>query len=107
MPKPKKIKVVKAWIIEDGNWATNQMIAYQTRKAAEKWGIEIGVILKNPKENKGRKLGNGYSPTGIAKDLFGAQKTINKIEKYSKEKFREMTDKEIKLANKKPFIKIY
>ena len=72
-----------------------------------KWGIEIGVILKNPQENKGRQLGKGYSPAGITEELFDAQKTINKIEKYSKDKFRDMTDKEIKIAKKKPFIKIF
>ena len=53
---------------------------------------EIGVILKNLQENKGRGLGEGYSPPGITEELFNAQETINKIEKYSKEKFREMTD---------------
>ena len=71
-----------------------------------KWGIEIGVILKNPQENKGRGLGKGYSPAGITEELFDAQKTINKIEKYSREKFRGMTDAETKTVKKKPFINI-
>jgi len=26
---------IKAWIIEGGRWATNQMLVYKTRKAAE------------------------------------------------------------------------
>ena len=31
----KKEKKIKAWIVESGKWATNQMLVYQTRKAAE------------------------------------------------------------------------
>lgn len=32
----KKTKIIKAWIIEDGRWATSQMLVYQTRKSAER-----------------------------------------------------------------------
>ena len=53
-----------------------------------KWGIEIGFIFKNPEEVKGRGLGEGYAPAGITEELFNVQETINKIEKYGKEKFR-------------------
>ncbi len=100
-------KYIKKWIKE------NKELLSDYRELCEeflffhaKWGIEIGVILKNTQENKGRGLGEGYSPAGITEELFDAQKTINKIQKYSKEKFREMTDEEIKTANKKPFFKI-
>ena len=33
--KIKKDKKIKAWIVENGCWATNQMLIYKTRKAAE------------------------------------------------------------------------
>ena len=35
MREIKMKKKIKAWIIEDGRWATNQMLVYQTRKSAE------------------------------------------------------------------------
>ena len=68
-----------------------------------KWGIEIGFIFKNAEEVRGRELGEGYAPTGMTEELFNAQETINKIERYGKEKFRGMTDEERKKAKKKPF----
>jgi len=37
-----------------------------------KWGIEIGFILKNPKEEKGRELGKG-----IVEELLNHQEKIN------------------------------
>jgi len=51
-----------------------------------KWGIEIGFVFKNPELKK--KLGGGYSPTGITEELFDAQKAVNKIEDFRKDKFR-------------------
>ena len=55
-------KYVKKWIKE------NKELLSDYRELCEellffhaKWGIEIGVILKNPEEIKGRELGKGMT----------------------------------------------
>jgi len=66
--------LVKKWIkdnkplLEDYHKLCNELLFFKA-----KWGIDIGIILKDQKEIKGRELG-----VGIVEELFDAQKWVNK-----------------------------
>lgn len=67
-------KFAEKWMKENADFMADY------RKIVEKivlfkmmWGVEIGIILKNPEENKGRELGKG-----LVEELFNAQTITNK-----------------------------
>jgi len=62
-------KLAKKWIKENKNFLEDYMgLVSELLLFKLKWGIEIGFIIKNPKEAEGRELGDG-----IAEELFNAQ----------------------------------
>ena len=50
-----------------------------------KWGVEIGIILKNSEDAKGRELGKGFE------ELFDAQAFTEKSKKYAEKRFTDIT----------------
>lgn len=63
-------KSVKKWIEENKDMLRDyQEICHDILMFKAMWGIEIGIILKNAEEIKGRELG-----VGIVEELFNVEK---------------------------------
>ena len=71
-------KFTKEWIENNKEMLKDyQELCHDLLMFRAMWGIEIGIIFKNPEELKGRGLGEGYAPNGITEKLFDAQKFTN------------------------------